>query len=168
MHIIRRHLTQHRFRRIILWTLTLLSWIAAVLANTHPVSARHQRQRFDIPLPWLNSLVGQLLIIRAGELARRRRPKRFSYWRHGRDLRLSHLYRSVLGARVRRTLRHKDIRIWIANLIAVLRDLDAHAAPLARRMRRGLTRLARLLAAIAPAAPLLGAPASAPVFSDSS
>ncbi len=164
----RRHVTQHRFRRIILWTLALLTWFAAVLTDTRAVSARHQRQRFDIPLPWLNTLVGQLLIIRAGQLARLRRPTRVIYWRRGRDLHLSHLQRSVLGARVRRTLRHKDIRTWIANLITILRNLDAHAAPLAQRMRRGLTRLLRLVPAIAPAVALYGAPASPPAFSDSS
>ena len=164
----RRHLTQHRFRRTILWTLALLTWIAAVLTNNRALSARHQRQRFDIPLPWLTTLVGQLLIIRAGHLARLRLPKRIRYWRHGRDLHLSHLQRSVLGARVRRTLRHKDIRAWIANLITVLRNLDAHAAPLAQRMRRGLTRLLRNWGPIAPAPLRYGAPAPTPAFSDSS
>jgi hypothetical protein len=168
MHIHRRHLTQHRFRRIILWTLALLTWIAAVLTNNRAVSARHQHQRFDVSLPWLTTLVGQLLIIRAGQLARLRRPKRIRYWRRGRDLHLSHLQRSVLGARVRRSLRHKDIATWIANLIAVLRNLDAHAAPLAQRMRRGLTRLLRAWGPIAPSERVPEAPAQTPALSDSS
>ena len=163
----RRHLTQHRFRRIILWTLALLTWIAAMLTNNRAVSARHERQRFDIPLPWLNTLVGQLLIIRAGQLARLRR-KRIRYWRHGRALHLSHLQRSALGARVRRTLKHKDIRAWIANLITVLRDLDAHAASLAKRLRRGLTRLLRNWTQAADTPLLPTPPAHQPAVPDSS
>jgi hypothetical protein len=165
----RRHLTQHRFRRIILWTLALLTWIAAMLFGDRAVTFRHFQQRTDlISLPWLTSLVGKLLIIRAAQLARLRGPKRVRYWRRGRDLRRPHILRSVLGARVRRALRHRDIATWIANLIAVLRNLDAHAAPLAHRLRRGRPRLWRIPPPIAPAPLRHGAPASPPAFSDSS
>jgi hypothetical protein len=169
MHIHRRHLTQHRFRRIILWTLALLTWIAAMLFGDRAVTFRHIQQRTDlISLPWLTSLVGKLLIIRAAQLARLRGPKRILYWRRGRDLHRPHILRSVLGARVRRALRHKDIATWIANLIAVLRNLDAHAAPLAHRLRRGLTRLWRTWSQAADTPLHLGPPASSPAFSDSS
>lgn len=168
MNIHRRHLTQHRFQRLVLWTLAMLSWIAAILSADRFVTARHQRQRFDLSLPWLTSLVSKLLIVRAAQLARLRRPKRIRYWRHGRDLHRPHILRSVLGARLRRALRHKDIRTWIANLIAVLRNLDAQAAPLARRLRRGLTRLWRTWTILAPPSPLLGPTAPPPALSDSS
>jgi hypothetical protein len=167
MHSHRSILTQHRFQRLVLWTLTMLSWIAAVLSANRAVSARHRRGRFDISLPWLTQLVGKLLIVRAGQLARRRR-KRIVYWRRGRDLRRSHLLRSALGARLRRKLKHQDIRVWLANLIGVLRDLDAHAAPLAQRLRRGLTRVWRWWGPIAPAVALCGAPAPMPALADSS
>jgi hypothetical protein len=164
----RRHLTQHRFQRTILWTLALLTWVAAILSGNRAVSTRHQRQRFDISLPWLADLVGKLLIIRAGRLARVRRTRPINYWRHGRDLHLSHLQRSALGARVRRKLKHKNIRIWIAQLITILRNLDTHAAPLAKRLRRGLTRLLRNWSPFALVHAVLGPPAPPPALSDSS
>lgn len=146
----------------------MLTWIAAILADTRVISTRHQRQRFDISLPWLTRLVGKLLIVRAAQLGRLRRRKRLLYWRHGQDMRRRHLIRSVLGGRLRRRLKHRDARIWVANLIAVLRDLDAYAAPLARRLRRGLNRLWRVVAPIAAAAALLGPPAPPPALADSS
>jgi hypothetical protein len=162
-------LNQHRLRRLALWTLAVLSWIAAMLFNDRAVTARHIQQRTGfISLPWLTSVVSKLLIIRAAQLARLRRPGRIRYWRHGRDLHRPHLIRSALGARLRHALKHNDIRVWIANLIAVLRNLDAHAAPLAQRLRRGLTRLWRTWSPIAPAKLFLGPPASPPAFSDSS
>jgi hypothetical protein len=164
----RRFLTQHRFQRLILWTLAVLTWIASILANTRIVGPRHRRQRFDISLPWLTQIVGELLIVRAGRLARLRRNKPIRYWRRGRDLRRRHFMRSILGSKLRRALRHKHTATWIANLIAVLRNLDAHATQLARRMRRGLTRLWRTWTRIDRAAHILGAPAPSPAFSDSS
>jgi hypothetical protein len=161
-------LNQHSLRRLALWTLAVLSWIAAMLFHNRAVTLRHIQQRFDlISLPWLTSLVGKLIILRAGELARLRRSKH-NYWRCGRDIRPPHIFRSVIGARLRRALTHKDAHVWIANLIAVLRSLDAHAALLAKRLRRGLTRLWPVLRRIAPATALLGPPASSPAFPDSS
>jgi hypothetical protein len=168
MQIHRRHLTQHRFQRIVLWALALLTWVAAMLSGNRAVSARHARQRFDISLPWLTGLVSKLLIIRAAQLARLRRCGRIRYWARGRDLRRSHLLRSTLGTRLRRTVRHKDVGAWMARLIAVLRNLDAYAAPLAQRLRRGLTRLWRVTPPIAPAQAACAGPASAPAFADSS
>jgi hypothetical protein len=169
MHSHRPFLNQHRLRRLALWTLAVLSWIAAMLFHDRALTFRHVVQRMDlISLPWLTHLVSKLLINRAAQLARLRPPKHIRYWRHGRDLHRPHILRSALGARLRRALRHKDIRTWIANLIAVLRNLDAHAAPLAKRLRRGLTRLWRIMPPIAPAAALYGAPASPPAFPDSS
>lgn len=178
MHIHRRHLNQHRFRRIALWALAVLSWIAAMLFHDRAVTVRHIQQRFDlISLPWLTSLVGKLIILRTGELARLRRSEHI-YWRRGRDIRPRHIFRSVIGARLRRALTNKDARIWIEKLIAALHNLDAHAARLAKRLRRGLTRLWPVLLQIAPAMALLGPPAShvrrslgeggSPAFSDSS
>ena len=169
MHSHRPILNQHRLRRLALWTLAVLSWIAAILFSERAVTFRHIAQRTDlISLAWLTQLINKLLIARAAQLARLRRRKRIVYWRHGRDLHRPHIIRSVLGARVRRALKHKDIRAWIANLIAVLRNLDAHAAPLAKRLRRGLTRLWRIVPAIAEATLLLGPPAPPPALADSS
>lgn len=167
MHIPRRHLTPHRLQRIILWTLAVLTCIAAVLSDNKAVSQRHQSQRFDISLLWLTHLVGKLLLIRAGRIARLRHQTPI-WHRRGRDLRRAHLFRSVLGGAMRRTLKRKEPRAWIANLITILRNLDAYAAPLARRLRRRLTRILRALPPIAPAALILGPPTSPPAPADSS
>jgi hypothetical protein len=161
-------LNQHRLRRLALWTLAVLSWIAAICFGERAVALRHFRRLDLISLPCLTRLVGRLLIMRAAHLARLRPPARIRYWRHGRDLHRPHMFRSVLGARLRRALKHKDIRAWIENLICILRNLDAHATPLARRLRRGLTRLWRTWTALALVSPLLGPPAPPPALSDSS
>ncbi len=143
----------------------MLSWIAAVLAGRH-VSARRLAQRGDISIAWLARLVTNLLMIRAGQLRPfgRGRPQ---YWRHGRDLRRSHFVRSILGAKLRRALRHKDLVTQIARLINVLTHLDTYAVRLAHNLRRR-GRLWHKAPSIAPAAPLLGAPAPSPALADSS
>jgi hypothetical protein len=165
----RPFLTQHRLRRLALWTLAMLSWLAAMLPANRAIARRHLQQRIGfISLPWLTRRVGHILIVRAAQLGRLRRRKRLRFWRHGRDLRPAHLIRSVLGGRLRRALKHRDAATWIAKLIHVLRNLDAYARPLIRRLRGGLTRLARLMPAITPAAAIHGAPASAPAIADSS
>jgi hypothetical protein len=162
-------LTQHCLRRLALWTLTLLQWIAAMLSSNRAITPRHIRQRIEfISLPWLTRRVGHMLIVRAAQLDRRRPRKRPRFWRHGRDLRCAHLIRSLLGGRLRRALKHKDAATWIAKLIHVLRNLDAYARPLMRRLHGGLTRVARLVPAIASAETLCGAPTPAPAFADSS
>ena len=147
----------------------VLHWIAAMLFSDRRVSSRHIAQRLSfISLPWLTRRVSQLLIVRAAQLAGRRRRRRIVFWRHGRDSRRSHLLRSVLGWKLHRALKHKDGATWIANLIRVLRNLDAYAAPLARRLRRGLTRLWRVMPPVAPPVALLGPPAYSPALADSS
>jgi hypothetical protein len=159
-------LTQHRFRRLVLWALTLLHWIAAMLSGAR-VTPRHIAQRGDVSLAWITSLVTSLIIIRALRLGgfRSRKPR---FWRRGRDLRRAHFRRSLLGATLRRALKHRDLAAHIARLIAVLRDLDKYAAQLVRRLRRMRRYLLRTTPPIAPAALPLGAPAPPPAFADSS
>jgi hypothetical protein len=82
-------------------------------------------------------------------------------------LRRAHFIRSLLGARLRRQLRHKDFATRIAQLTQLLRNLDQHARRLAQRLRR-LRRLWREVPAIAPAALMLGPPAPSPALADSS
>jgi hypothetical protein len=158
-------LKQHRRQRLVLWALTMLHWIAAMLAGCK-VSPRHIAQRGDISLAWLTRLVTDLLFIHATHVGRLRR-RGAPYWRHGRDLRRRHFRRSVLGAKLRRALRHKDLVTHIARLVDVLRNLDAYATQLFRNFRRR-RRLWSTTPPIAPAETLLGAPAPPPAFSDSS
>ena len=59
--------------------------------------------------------------------------------RHGR-LNPARL-RALAGARLRRALQGRDWRARLMAILAVMRDLDTHVTELARRLRRGLTRL---------------------------
>jgi len=160
----RRILTQHRFQRLVLWTLAMLSWFAAVLLSRRPITKRHLYRRGDVSLAWLRLRVRDLLIIRAAEMLGRviRRPN----WRNARMP--SHFRRSLVGARLRRALKHKDPATHIAKLVAVLRNLDAHAAELARHIRTRRRRLCHKAPSIAPAVALFGAPALTPALADSS
>ena len=167
MQTAKRHLTKHRRQRIILWTLAMLTWIAAVLFGDRNVAARHWRQRGDISLDALKRMVIQLMIIRAGELARiRRRTIRFH--KRGRDLRLGHLYRRVLGSKLRRALTRKNVAARVLTLIAVLSNLDLYASQLAVRLKRRLTRLWPIGSVPLPAILLSGDLASSPALADSS
>jgi hypothetical protein len=166
MQIQKRHLSRHRRQRLVLWALAMLTWIASVFAGK-AISLRHAHQRGDISLDWITRMVMQLAIIRAGELARLRR-RRPTFFKRGRDLRRRHLLRSVIGSRLRRKLKHKDLATRIAILIAALRDLDSIARPLAQRMRRGLARLWAITAGPMLADITLEAPPSPPALADSS
>jgi hypothetical protein len=155
--------TAHQRRRLALWALTMLRWIAAVFAGA-PVTARQVRARHRrVSLDGLTRLVIQLLIVRSAELARRN-CRRLRFFRHGRDLKRRHFIRSLLGARLRRALKPKTLAARIDALIRVLRDLDHYARQLAKRR---LTRLWGVKPAHTPAM-LLSAPMLALAFSDSS
>ena len=158
--------TPHQRRRLVLWTLTVLAWIAAVLSGRH-ITARQARQRGDILLARLTRTTIWLLIMRAAELAPRRLSKR-RFWKHGRDLRRAHLIRSVVGSRLRRVLRARDAPTRIARLMGVLRGLDRYARDLAKRFRHRLTRLYAIVAAPMPAAAIPAMPVLGPAIADSS
>jgi hypothetical protein len=156
--------TQHRIQRLALRTLALLHWIAAMFSGQTPTS-RHRAQRGHISLRFLKQRVTALIIFRALRLIG---PTRNApHWRHGRHLGRSHFMRSLLGAKFRRALSHKDAPTQIAQLITILRNLNTYAAHLAHRLRH-LRRLWRIAPPIAPPTALYGAPVSPPAFSDSS
>ena len=169
MQTYRPILKQHRLQRLVLWALAMLQWLAAVLFSDRPVSFRHIQRIEDTTLSGLQRLVTGLVMARAlNLLARPRRSGRIHYWRRGRNMRPRHWVRSLLGSKLRRALRHKDIATHIAQLIAVLRNLDKHAAHLAQRMRCKLRRLWRTTPPIAPATALCGTPPPLPAIANSS
>jgi hypothetical protein len=164
----RPYLTSHRRRRLVLWALTMLAWIASLLSGAVPLS-RHWRQRYrKISLHGLALMVKQLILARAAEINGQRPKRRLIYFKHGRDLRRRHFMRSAYGSKLRRALRHRDPLARIAILIDALKHLDAWAQPFAKRLRRGFTRLRAIVAAPEPAAPLPDAPADALGCVDSS
>ena len=169
MHLAKRHLSKHQRQRLVLWVLAMLSWIASVLFAGRDVTHRQLRQRHrTMSLERLKRMTIQLMVVRAGELARMRRPKRHRLVRHGRSLLRRHLYRSLLGSRLRRMMKRKALVDRVTVLIDVLRNLDAYAQLLAKRMKRRLTRIFSIAPAPMPAAPLYGPPAPSPACADTS
>jgi hypothetical protein len=169
MQLYRPVLTQHRLQRFVLWTLVMLSWLAAILFGHRKLDARRAHQRGDVSLHSLTRLVTALLLVRALHIVGRAPNRRcVPYWLRGRDKIPTHFRRSFLGAKLRRRLTHPDPATHIAQLIALLRNLDKHAAHLAHCMLHRRRRLWRRVPAIASAALILGVPAPTPAFADSS
>lgn len=160
--------TEHRRQRLALWALTVLGWLMGVLLGQRELSVRQLNQRFHhILLDDLTRVTIALVAGRALQFAKVRIRPGLSHWKHGRHLRPAGFMRSFLGARFRRQLKHRDLKTRIAQLIDVLRDLDAHARRLAARLRK-MRRIWRIARPIAPATFLLGAPAPLPALADSS
>jgi hypothetical protein len=161
--------TEHRRRRLILWVLTALGWLAEALFGDRDVSARHFNRRLrHVCLEEVTQKVAALLIARALRLANMRTRRRAAHWRHGRNMRPRHWMRSLLGCRLRRALRHKDIATHIARLVYLLRHFETYARRLAHRMRHGLMRLWRTWSPVDPHDLMPDAMAPLPASSDSS
>lgn len=167
MKVYRPLIKHHRLQRYILWLLAMLSWVGAVMFANRAIGARHNRQRGDITLAHLSRWVGNLIVTRATAIARAT-GKRQHTWRYSRFQRPTAFRRSLLGAKIRRLLKHKDPAAHIAQLITVLRNLDAHAAQLALNARHRRRRLVRIVPTIAPCARPRGEPAPPPALADSS
>lgn len=105
--------------------------------------------------------VASLVILNAVE---RTAPLRANN-RHGR-LNPARL-RTVAGSRLRRALQGRDWRTRLMAILTVMRDLDRHAGALARRLRRGMTRL-RVIDPKPEAAPAPAHFAATAVSADSS
>jgi len=168
MQMHRPILTPHRLQRFILWTLAMLAWFGALMFVNAPLSPRHAMQRGDISPAWLTRAVTALLIIRALHILGRTPRPRVYYWVRNFGRRPSHFGRSLLGARLRRALKHKDPATHVARLVALLRNLDGYAGHLARCLRGRRRRLLRLTPPIAPATALASSPPCAPALADSS
>jgi len=140
MHRPRSTLSQHRFARFIAWALALLNWIATGLDHGTPADQRRIRQRdwfFDPDNA--ARLVRDLILLRALKLARLRALPRHPS--RGAPIRNVHLRRAAAGSKLRRALDHRDPIQRLTRLIHALRNIDQHAAALARRLKRRLTRL---------------------------
>ena len=134
-----------RLKRIALWALLMLSWIAAVLGGATP-KRRHLAQRGDARLDEMTRLVRSLVILRAVEIAPPRRTRRTLRFTRPRR-QLQGLVRTCAGSALRRALRARDPLQRVQRLLAALRQRDVLAARLLRRLKRGLTRLAPIAAA---------------------
>ena len=80
--------------------------------------------------------IASLIITAAGAKSA---PCAKSNHRHGR-LKTRGFRRALIGARLRKALRDRDPYQRLGKIACALRDIDAHAAQLARRLRHGLSR----------------------------
>jgi hypothetical protein len=164
----RPHLTQHRRRRLVLWALAMLAWIASVFAGIAP-TRRHLSQRGAMSIHRLARMVKQLVLLRAADIAglkRKTRPPLL--FKRGRDMRRRHIMRSMVGSRLRRALDHRDPVARIAILIDALTHLDDWAARFAKHISCGFMRLWSIAPAPTAAVAILGPPAFPPACADSS
>ena len=79
----------------------------------------------------------RLVLIHAGE--RKRGPISNTRHRHGR--RGAYTLRKLAGSALRRATRGRDHASRLFAILALMRDVDAHATRLLRRLKKGLTRL---------------------------
>lgn len=168
MNFDRPVLTQHQLRRVALWLMAVLAWTALVFMGDRRPLARHRRRRSGYTLKQLSYWVSELMMAHALDMLPDIFPDAFPYWRRNFNGFVSHFRRTVLGARLRRVLDHRDPAACIANLITVLRNLDAYAAQLADRVRYGLTRFLSACLTISPAPTLVSPFRASPAFADSS
>jgi len=169
MNIPKRHLSRHQRQRLVLWALAMLTWIVSVLFVGKSVTHRQLRQRHrKMSLAGLEWMGIQLLVIRASELSRLRRRTRFTFVYRGRSLLRRHYYRSLLGARLRRMIKRKDLHGRIIALFDLLRRMDHYAALLGARMKRRLTRIYPIAPGPTFDAPLMPPPAPALACADTS
>ncbi|MGE4038519.1 MAG: hypothetical protein AB7F85_12320, partial [Hyphomonadaceae bacterium] len=100
-----RPISSHRLKRIALWAMAMLLWIAALCGGAAP-KARHVQQRGDTRLDELARMVRNLVIVRAVAMVTPpRRPAR-----HGPRRTARHYLRSCAGAELRRLFRARDPR----------------------------------------------------------
>lgn len=169
MHLAKRHLSKHARARLFAWALAMSMWLFAVITGAIAMKPRHARQRADLEaLARLDYLVRGLVITRASGLARMRTAKRFGTAYRGRAIATSGLIRALIGSRLRRALTRKGIVEQLRALIDALHTLETHAAHLAKRMRRRLTRLAPIFTTPDAAAPLISLAHAHAVANDSS
>jgi hypothetical protein len=147
MNFTPRPLSKHHRARLIAWTLAMLVWMTQVLFAAAPFTSRQQRQRGPLmSLDRLTRMVKLLIISRAIDFTRRRYrapPRKPSF--RGLAVAPRAVVRALIGARVQKLLKRKDVGDRIAVLLHAIRHIDVYAARVARRMKRGLTRRWRAL-----------------------
>jgi hypothetical protein len=152
MNFTPRPISKHYRARLIAWTLSMLLWTFQALFAA-ALSPRHERQRRErMSLIWLTQQVKLLIISRANDFAYdpRRRRHRISY-RGCRNVLKTGFSNAMIGARIKRKLHRRGLVERIAALVGALRHIDDYAAPVAERIRRGLTRRMLHLFALPPA-----------------
>ncbi len=132
--------TNHRLARLATWAGLWLVWMDAFLAFVCGAHAPLSRQARAIAEDWLDRMSAfalKLIVIRA---AKRRPAPRVTHRRASRARMRGGDMRAIIGSRLRRRLRSRDLRHRIDAIAALLRDPETAIAALLRRLARGLTR----------------------------
>lgn len=119
----------------------MLLWVARVLVGA-AVAPRHERQRAQrMSLAYLTWRAKALIVSRAIDFMPSRR-RMHAAPTHRFKLKAGTI-RALVGASICRRLKQRGVLDRVFALIDVLRDIDAHARSLARRLKRGLSRRAQ-------------------------
>jgi hypothetical protein len=163
-----RPINSHRLARGIRWAQAMLAWLALLLCtDIVRTDRRHIRQRYGRirRLHQIERFLAALLINRAVEIAplpkHPGRPSRNAA-PAGFRRRLVHKpsFRVMLGSRLRKALRHRDLLQRLQRLWAAFADIDALARRyVVPRVRCRLTRICPILIT-APPTVAVGAPAA--------
>ncbi len=122
-----------RAKRLTTWFRLWLHWLVFACGVWMTTGWRGHPRQLDSAARAAQNLV----LIRAGEGRRGSAP--IMRHRHGR--RGAYTLRKLAGGALRRATRGRDHASRLFAILTLLRDLDAHAARLLRRLRNGLTRL---------------------------
>lgn len=146
---------QRKLARLIAFTSLVLAWIGTMLfGDEKPISRRHVRQRYA----WLNlnvmaRVIAHLVLARAVAFAPRlpkRTQRNYAGAGFTRSIGRSHVLRTLIGSRLRKSLKHPDVATRFARLLDALRNIDALARQLAHRLRKGRTRVSPIIAVRPP------------------
>jgi hypothetical protein len=137
VHFICPIFANRRLQRFHRWALLWLTWLAAVLDNAAAYAPLSQQVKTltHAYLDQIARVIVSIVMIRASYQVRQLPPKHWS--EHVHACKVTSLRRAVMGVKLWRELRHRDVRQRIA---ALRQDIDALTARVARRLPRGLTR----------------------------
>lgn len=152
-----RNRTRHR--RLAAWFALKLQWLVFVCSVWMATGWRGRPRQLD----QVARAAQNLVLIRAAEMRRFLLPR--TTHRFGRRERQTN--RKLAGSALRRAARGRDHASRLFAILALIRDIDAHAARLLRRLRRGMTRL-RVIDPVAEKGPALVAGACVIASADTS
>jgi hypothetical protein len=161
VHFTTALITRHRSSRLHRWAMLWLAWFAEFL-EAACAYAPLSKQAHAIAHTWLDAIERRIfLIILARAAPHVRTAPRRSYRLHRAGIR-----RALMGARLRRALRSKDL--W-TRALKLTQDIGALVTLHRRRIARGLTRLmAKLARPARRLLTLIAAPQDAPALADTS
>lgn len=127
-------ISDHRLARLEAWARLWLIWFVGVCAAWWASGGGAHRRDLNRVARGVGGLV-------LNHAALRVRAHMLPYTRNRHGRLNPARFRTMIGARLRRALQGRDWPQRLIAIVAVMRDLERHICRLARRLRRGLTRL---------------------------